>query len=50
MESGVDSLKIEGRLKRPEYVGAVVEQYRLALDCIKENKAPDTEKAKKELL
>lgn len=49
VESGVDSLKIEGRLKRPEYVGAVVEQYRLALDCIKENKAPDTEKAKKEL-
>ena len=29
---GVDSLKIEGRLKAPHYVGEVVRQYRLALD------------------
>lgn len=31
-ESGVDSLKIEGRMKRPEYVATVVRLYRQALD------------------
>lgn len=30
--AGVDSLKIEGRLKRPEYVATVVDVYRRALD------------------
>ncbi len=30
--AGVDSLKIEGRLKRPEYVAAVTEIYRQYLD------------------
>ncbi|MDE6188671.1 MAG: U32 family peptidase, partial [Clostridia bacterium] len=30
--AGVDSLKIEGRLKQPHYVGSVVEQYRKAVD------------------
>ena len=30
--AGVDSLKIEGRMKRPEYVAVVVETYRAALD------------------
>lgn len=30
--AGVDSLKIEGRLKRPEYVAAVTAAYRRALD------------------
>ena len=29
---GVDSLKIEGRLKQPHYVGEVVSQYRKAVD------------------
>lgn len=29
---GVDSLKIEGRLKRPEYVAAVTKTYRKAID------------------
>lgn len=29
---GVDSLKIEGRMKRPEYVAAAVDAYRKALD------------------
>lgn len=32
MKSGVHSLKIEGRLKRPEYVAAVVSAYRKAID------------------
>ena len=30
--SGVDSLKIEGRMKKPEYVAAVVRIYRQAID------------------
>src|SRR5699024_9060209 len=31
-EAGVDSLKLEGRLKRPEYVAEIVRNYRQALD------------------
>ena len=31
-QAGVDSLKIEGRMKRPEYVGVVVRTYRAALN------------------
>lgn len=33
------SLKIEGRMKRPEYVAIIVHHYRKALDCIQEGKA-----------
>ena len=32
LQTGVDSLKIEGRMKRPEYVATVVKIYRDALD------------------
>ena len=32
IEAGVSSLKIEGRMKRPEYVAIVVETYRKAID------------------
>lgn len=32
VEAGVDSLKIEGRMKRPEYVASVVTLYRHALE------------------
>ena len=32
LESGVASLKIEGRMKRPEYVAVVVDIYRRAID------------------
>ena len=32
MEAGVASLKIEGRMKRPEYVAVVVDTYRRAVD------------------
>lgn len=49
IEAGADSLKIEGRLKRPEYVGVVVNQYREALNCIADNKDFDSVKARKEL-
>jgi len=35
-EAGVDSIKIEGRMKSPEYVAAVASVYRRYLDMIKE--------------
>ncbi len=38
-EMGIDSFKIEGRMKRPEYVAAVVQESRKAL----EGKTPDME-------
>ncbi len=34
VESGVESIKIEGRMKSPEYVATVVSVYRRALDMI----------------
>lgn len=34
VKSGVDSLKIEGRMKRPEYVAVVTRAYRHALDAL----------------
>lgn len=37
IESGVDSFKIEGRMKRPEYVYLVVTLYRKAIDSYFEN-------------
>lgn len=38
IESGVDSLKIEGRMKRPEYVYFVVSLYRKAIDSYMKNR------------
>lgn len=32
IEAGVASYKIEGRMKRPEYVAVVVDAYRRAID------------------
>jgi len=32
VDSGISSLKIEGRMKRPEYVATIVKNYRQALD------------------
>jgi putative protease len=32
IEAGIDSFKIEGRMKRPEYVASVVRAYRKAID------------------
>lgn len=37
-EIGVTSLKIEGRMKRPEYVGSVVSEYRKAIDGLEFDK------------
>ncbi len=39
IEVGVDSLKIEGRMKRPEYVYYVTHLYRKAIDAYMETKA-----------
>lgn len=38
MDIGVDSFKIEGRMKSAEYVGSVVAAYRYVMDHWKENK------------
>ncbi len=37
--AGADSLKIEGRMRAPEYVATVTEAYRRALDCCLEHAA-----------
>lgn len=45
-KAGVNSLKIEGRLKRPEYVAVTIAVYRRALDALyegKENECKDAD-------
>ena len=49
-DAGVYSFKIEGRLKRPEYVAVVTRAYRNALDAILENRFEPAEKEEKEAL
>lgn len=51
LEAGVSSLKIEGRMKTPEYVGAVVRVYRSVIDRVLagEAQAKATEEEKREL-
>lgn len=49
VQAGANSLKIEGRLKRPEYVAQTVSSYREALDALSKGKFFDTEGAKREL-
>jgi putative protease len=44
IESGIISLKIEGRMKRPEYVATVVKNYRKALDEGTKNLKPEDKK------
>ena len=48
--SGVSSLKIEGRMKRPEYVATVVRHYRQAIDACYRRTGFDKKLADKELL
>lgn len=48
IEAGIDSLKIEGRKRAPEYVAKVVSVYRQAIDLYFESKL--TQEKKKELL
>ncbi|QIR41144.1 U32 family peptidase [Tolypothrix sp. PCC 7910] len=47
VKSGVTSLKIEGRLKTPEYVANVTRVYRQALDRVMEELTANTPKARK---
>ena len=47
-EAGVYSFKIEGRLKRPEYVAVVTRAYRNALDGILEGRFAPADEAEKE--
>ena len=47
--SGTSSLKIEGRMKRPEYVSGTVEIYRRALDNVYNNKIQKLDKDTKVL-
>lgn len=49
-EAGVCSFKIEGRLKRPEYVAEVTRAYRAALDAILKNRFSPATAAEKEAL
>ncbi len=48
--SGVSSLKIEGRMKRPEYVATVVRHYRQAIDAWYRHESFSSTVADKELL
>lgn len=41
LQAGANSLKIEGRLKRPEYVAQTVSTYRHALDALQKGEAFD---------
>ena len=49
-EAGVASLKIEGRLKRPEYVAVVTRSYRQALDAIDRGRFAPADKKEQEAL
>jgi putative protease len=45
VHAGVASLKIEGRLKAPEYVASITRVYRQALDKLSEERRPDQSEA-----
>ena len=49
-DAGVASLKIEGRMKRSEYVAVTVAAYRRALDALFEGRTVDLEAERAELL
>jgi len=50
MQAGINSFKIEGRMKRPEYVATVVRIYRKLIDCVfSEGPYPVDEKDKGDL-
>ena len=49
IEAGVDSFKIEGRMKSAEYVGSVVSAYRYVIDHYKESKKEAIAAAKRML-
>ncbi len=49
IEAGVDSFKIEGRMKRAEYVISAVQAYRQAVDAYIDQRVFQTEQRKQEL-
>lgn len=50
IDAGVTSFKIEGRMKKPEYVSAVVKAYRKAIDAyLNDHQLPDLTKEKREM-
>ena len=49
IDAGADSLKIEGRLKRPEYVAEAAFTYRAALDAIASGGRFDADSAREDL-
>lgn len=50
INSGTSSLKIEGRMKRPEYVAGVVETYKKAIDSYNKKHKIDKLKEKRKLM
>lgn len=48
-QAGVSSLKVEGRMKRPEYVATVIRNYRAVLDRLGEDGAKGTAEEHREL-
>ncbi|HEX3015650.1 MAG TPA: DUF3656 domain-containing protein [Desulfobacteria bacterium] len=48
-EAGIDSLKVEGRMKRPEYVATVIRNYRQVLDRLKGDQRTGTAEEHREL-
>lgn len=49
IEAGIDSFKIEGRMKKPEYVAGVTAIYRKYIDLYEEKGAPGYRVAEKDL-
>ncbi len=49
IQNGTYSLKIEGRMKRPEYVATVVRSYRKAIDAINRGELFDPEQLEQEM-
>ena len=49
IQAGADSLKIEGRLKRPEYVAQTTAVYRKLLDDIRDGRRTDTAVLRREM-
>lgn len=49
IKSGTSSLKIEGRMKKPEYVAGVTQNYRKAIDKVIKNTKFDLNKGRNEL-
>lgn len=49
IKSGTSSLKVEGRMKKPEYVAGVTQNYRKAIDKVEKNTKFDLSKGRNQL-